>query len=245
MPPELSVPAFSAPALAVTLVLVAYLVLCEPRWGKAWFERMKRDRDVDPNAYTRFFGWGMVGSWLMAGLVLVAVLMSPQVTWAHVGLSFDGDWETLAGVLVGLGVAGAVLALLAVKYGISPRILEDLRPRNRRERGYAAGASVTAGICEEIVFRGLFIAVGVSLGLPVVAAAGLSLAVFTLAHLYQGPRAMAGVGVAGLALTFLYLSTGSLLLPIIAHAAVDLRGFLLSPKPRGAEKASAPVATAA
>lgn len=245
MPPEFAVPAFSAPALVIALVLVAYLVLVEPRWGKAWFERMKRDRDVDPNAFTRLFGWGMVGSWTMAGLVLVAVLASPQVTWAHVGLTYGGDWETLAGILVGLGIGGAVFALLAAKYGIAPKILADLRPRNGRERRYAVGASVTAGVCEEIVFRGLLIAVGVSLGLPLYAAAGLSLAVFAFAHLYQGPKAVAGVALTGLVLTYLYLSTGSLLLPIIAHIAFDLRGFLLSPKSEAAAKASRDVAPAA
>lgn len=236
-------PEFSAPALAVAVVLVAYLLLVEPLSGKAWFERMKRDRDVDPNSFTRFFGWGMAGSWVMAGLVLAAVLLSPGVTWAHVGLTPGGDWETVAGMVVGASVSVGAFGFLAWKFGFVPRILEDLRPRNGRERRYAAGASVTAGICEEIVFRGLFIAVGVSLGLPVIAAAGLSLAVFTLAHLYQGPKAMAGVGIAGLALTYLYLSTGSLLLPILLHIAIDLRAFLLTPGPRA--EAPTDVATAA
>ncbi|GHC75854.1 hypothetical protein GCM10007079_11580 [Nocardiopsis terrae] len=245
MPPEFPVPDFSAPALAVAAVMAAYLLLVEPLWGKSWFERMKRDRDTDPNAFTRLFGWGMVGAWGMTALVAAAVLLSPGVSWAHLGFTPGMDWSLFAGIVAGAFAGTALFAFLAWRYGFGPQILTELRPRNGRERRYAVGVSVTAGICEEIVFRGLFIAVGVSLGLPLYAAAGISLAIFTLAHLYQGPKAMAGVGLIGFFLTYLYLSTGSLLLPILLHVLIDLRGFLLTPEPRSADREPESVATAA
>ena len=66
--------------------------------------------------------------------------------------------------------------------------------------GTPPALAVTAGVCEEIVFRGLLIAVGVHvLGLPLPVAAGLALALFAIGHLYQGPRGMIAVTLFGLA----------------------------------------------
>lgn len=231
MPPEYSVPAFSGPALAIVALIAAYLLLVEPLWGKRAFERFQRDRDSVPGAYVRFFGTGMAVFWGLTGLTALAVLLSPGVEWAHLGLRSDADWETLAGIVVGFAFAAVLVALLLrrVKGMPGAQGLEHMLPGNAKERWCAVGASVTAGVCEEIVFRGLLIAVGVSLGLPLYVAAGLGLAVFVLAHVYQGPKNMLWVGLLGFMLTYLYLSTGSLMLPILVHVLVDLRALLLTP----------------
>lgn len=233
MPPEYSVPAFSGPALAIVALIAAYLLLVEPFWGKHTFAKFQRDRDSVPGAYVRFFGTGMAVFWGLTGLVALVVLLSPGVEWTHLGFHSDVDWGFLGSILIGSVAAILVLTLVTRKgKGIQgPAELEPMLPRNAKERWCAVGTSVTAGVCEEIVFRGLLIAVGVSLGLPLYVAAGLSLAVFTLAHLYQGPKSMLGVGLIGLVLTYLYLSSGSLLLPILVHVLIDLRALLLTPRP--------------
>jgi membrane protease YdiL (CAAX protease family) len=51
---------------------------------------------------------------------------------------------------------------------------------------------------------------------------------FGLAHAYQGVGGIVLTGVLGGVLAALYLSTGSLLLPVLLHAVIDLR-FLLVP----------------
>jgi membrane protease YdiL (CAAX protease family) len=51
---------------------------------------------------------------------------------------------------------------------------------------------------------------------------------FGLAHAYQGLTGILTTGVLGGVLAGVYLSTGSLLLPVLLHAAIDLR-FLLVP----------------
>jgi membrane protease YdiL (CAAX protease family) len=232
MPSDFAVPAFSAPALVLVALITAYLLFVEPLWGKRMFEVLKRERDTDPGLYVRFFGIGMAVFWGLTGLTALAVLLSPEVEWSHLGLHGDVDWGTLAGILVGFGIAALTFTLIARRKSIpaSPT-LAPMLPRTAGERWCAAGTSVTAGVCEEIVFRGLLIAVGVSLGLPLYAAAALSLVVFTLAHLYQGVKDMMFVGLLGFALTYLYLSTGSLVLPIVVHILVDLRALLLTPGP--------------
>ena len=51
---------------------------------------------------------------------------------------------------------------------------------------------------------------------------------FGLAHAYQGRAGILLTGLLGGVMAALYLGTGSLLLPVLLHAAIDLR-FLLVP----------------
>ncbi|HEX2729856.1 MAG TPA: CPBP family intramembrane glutamic endopeptidase [Rubrobacteraceae bacterium] len=91
-----------------------------------------------------------------------------------------------------------------------------LLPSTREERWVFAALSVTAGICEEILFRGflLFYLQDFFLGLPLAAAVTVSSIVFGMAHLYQGGKGVLGTGVFVLGMALLYVWSGSLLLPM-------------------------------
>lgn len=229
---------FSSLGLGLAALVALYVLAVEPWWGKRAYAALERRRESDPRALVRFYGQGMAVWWPLAGIALLSVLISPGVAPADLGLGLAGtSWGTLAGMLVGAAAAGAVL------YKFTPNslapgqaVVSAMLPRTPRERWAAVGLSVTAGVCEEIVFRGLFIAVGVSLGLELWAAAAVSLAVFSFAHLYQGLRGMLLVTLVGLALTSLYLSTGSLLVPIVMHILIDLRALLITPRPEAARE---------
>jgi membrane protease YdiL (CAAX protease family) len=106
-----------------------------------------------------------------------------------------------------------------------------LLPRTRLERRLFAVVGMTAGICEEWLYRGFFLAVVAALApgssatvLVLVAAAG-----FGLAHAYQGLVGVLTTGLLGGVLAAVYLQTGSLLLPVLLHAAIDLRFLLVPP----------------
>lgn len=104
-----------------------------------------------------------------------------------------------------------------------------LLPRNRRELLYGAGLSLNAGILEELLFRlavpALVFAVS---GSALVAVVG-SVLLFAALHSYQGIPGMAGALLIGAVLMLLYLTTGSILVPMIAHALLDLRSLVLIP----------------
>jgi membrane protease YdiL (CAAX protease family) len=51
----------------------------------------------------------------------------------------------------------------------------------------------------------------------------VSSAIFGFCHIYQGWVGIVGTGVLGAVLMWMYLSTESLLLPIVIHALIDLR----------------------
>jgi membrane protease YdiL (CAAX protease family) len=105
-----------------------------------------------------------------------------------------------------------------------------LLPRSPLERRLFAVVGVTAGVCEEWLYRGFFLAVlaAVVPGLPAALLVLLAAVAFGVAHAYQGLPGVLTTGVLGGVLAAVYLSSGSLLLPVLLHALIDLR-FLLVP----------------
>jgi membrane protease YdiL (CAAX protease family) len=139
---------------------------------------------------------------------------------------------TLLAWSAGLTLAGTGLVLLAFRAGMRDAGLTGaLLPRTPAEKIAWVGVSVTAGVCEEFVYRGfliagLAIATG-SLAVAVVVAA----AAFGFVHAYQQPAGVLRAALIGLLLTAPVLALGSILPAIIAHAAYDLiAGYWLGPR---------------
>ncbi|GAA1096980.1 hypothetical protein GCM10009642_39440 [Nocardiopsis metallicus] len=104
-----------------------------------------------------------------------------------------------------------------------------LLPRTGRERGLAAGMAVTGGVFGELLYRGLFITLVASMGVPLWIAAVLSIVVFAVAHAYQGWWGLLSAGFSGTLFTILYLGTGSLVIPVLVHVALNLRSVVFPP----------------
>lgn len=103
-----------------------------------------------------------------------------------------------------------------------------LLPASRLERRWWVLLSLTAGICEELLYRGFLLHCllvewpgGFQLGL--LPAWLLGALAFGLAHLYQGWRGMLASTVMGLVFGVLAIGTGSLFLPIMLHAVIDMQ----------------------
>lgn len=113
-----------------------------------------------------------------------------------------------------------------VKLRAQLRPLELLMPQNVREHRLFGLLSATAGICEEIVYRGFVMWLAAAyMGLP--AAALMQAIIFGVGHAYQGhdPKSTAAAfvrtGTAGLLLAGIALAAGSLIPGMILHALVD------------------------
>ena len=94
-------------------------------------------------------------------------------------------------------------------------------PHTRTELRSFYGVSVTAGIVEEIIYRG-FLIWYLGQYMPVWAAVVVSAVAFGLGHSYQGAKCAMKVGVVGMMFGALYVVSGSIWLPIIAHALLDM-----------------------
>lgn len=138
---------------------------------------------------------------------------------------------------IGLGVTSAALVFL-IRHWVAIRALDaegrgklrtqldsvrDLLPRTGREYRIFQLLAITAGVCEEILYRGFLIAYLAALmgEWPAVLLAG---SIFGAAHFYQGIAGCVKTGVIGILTGVLYLLSESLLWPIVIHAAVDLHG---------------------
>ena len=94
-------------------------------------------------------------------------------------------------------------------------------PHTRSELNTFYGLSVTAGVVEEIVYRG-FLFWYLSHVMPLWLAVVASSVIFGFAHSYQGAGGALRCGLVGLAFGSYYVLTGSIWLPIIAHALFDI-----------------------
>jgi membrane protease YdiL (CAAX protease family) len=116
-------------------------------------------------------------------------------------------------------------------------------PHNESEYRWFVVVSLTAGVCEELLYRGFLTWVlGAYIGVP---AALLLVAVgFGLAHAYQGRRGILKTAGVGLVLGAVVLATGWLGPAMITHALVDLVAGVLGFKVL-AEEPRVPVVAAA
>ena len=137
-----------------------------------------------------------------------------------------------AGILV-LGTATLWFFLVLRKRGGwgESRIVHELMPVTRREKGLYAGLSLCAGFGEELAYRGYAIPAVIVAGGSAPVALALTSAAFAVLHSYQGVLGVVRTGVVGVIMGGVFLHTGSLWPPIVGHVLIDLVvGFVLADK---------------
>lgn len=154
------------------------------------------------------------------------VVPASPVPWidAH-RVWFDAAVALICAGFVGVLGQGLLCASSAARRrAVAPAFarLAYLLPASRHERRWWIVLSLSAGICEELLYRGYllhFLDAQVGLGMAWL----LSSLAFGFAHLYQGWRGIVSAAVTGLLLGLLAIGTGNLLLPIAVHILVDLQ----------------------
>jgi uncharacterized protein len=170
------------------------------------------------------------------GVVAVVGLLANRNA-ASIGLTFHHlkpnatKWITL------FIVVGTVLVLLmtAAIHFAGPKVIHQIRhkmprfvqalPHTNQERLAFLLVALTAGICEEILFRGFGIAYVRWLWpsanrISIVVIVGIG---FGLAHYGQGRPTTVFAGIAGGVFGWVTLATGTLVPAIVVHCLVDIR----------------------
>lgn len=224
---------FGAAALAALLV-GTYLVLGEPFVGWVLHRRFEAAVDVAPGARRWLYRRLLILEWGLVALVVAVSALAPRIGWTELGLRWPDRFGWTTGIVVVAVIVVMVFSVRALRGGVlrdavgdsaALRSVGSLLPRSDSERRLFTAVALTAGIAEEVVYRGFGIAVvsALSPSLPwwgVIAAAG---AAFGLAHAYQGVAGILTTGLLGGVLAAVYLDTGSLLLPVLLHSLIDLR----------------------
>jgi membrane protease YdiL (CAAX protease family) len=185
------------------------------------------------------------------GGALAVIIMSflAGLTLADIGLRqmrFDyGFWFTaitlsLGGLLFVFGLYQMIASLVSKKrkeaaekqYG-NHAVLSEILPRSKKEKFLFACVSLSAGVCEEIIFRGflLYLLLALFPDVSIILVIFITSALFGIAHFYQGLQGVIGTAIFGVFFMCLLLVTGSLVLPILLHFFHDLSStFTLSEK---------------
>lgn len=216
-------------ALDVVFVIVLAVLWPLSEYFWLWPRHLRAVAAGDPGARTRMYSSTLVQQWTLAGAA-IALTLGFARPFATLGLSAPHGWRL--GLGVGLPVAYAAvivqqLRILAKKPAALPRMrekigpLRPLIPHTSEELGLFVPLSFTAGICEELLFRGYLVwALQSWIGLP--GAAIASMVIFGLAHMYQGFKFGLRATYAGIVLGVLALVTGSVLPGMALHALIDL-----------------------
>jgi membrane protease YdiL (CAAX protease family) len=208
-------------------VLTFVLVVVVPILGYIRFRQLQArgDQVVPFRVKLTFYAKIVCAQWFLSAAMLLIL--------RHHGLSAGDAGERLGDSHLTLGVTSALLIVVAVVSTIILRRVRRARPATLvaavgRLRmlvpafGLEMAAFVlvclTAGVCEEILYRGWLVnLLRVATG-STWAAVVLGAIVFGMGHAYQGAKAMLRTVFVGLQLAVLYVVVGSLIPGQVLHA---------------------------
>ncbi len=214
------------------VLAVVLLALCVD--GLVLWPNFARKVTVDATKARRtLWSQWMLMLWACSALVM-ALWIAQEVPMSAVGLDIPRGWRLWAPIVLIVAVVCGQIHV-AVKISRLPGPHAKLRdqlgstglvtPHKASELPAWLGMSVSAGFCEELLFRGFLIWI-----LQPVAgwwvAAIASLATFSAVHAYQGTAGMLRSATIGAALTAMLALTHSLWPAIVLHAALDWMGGL-------------------
>jgi membrane protease YdiL (CAAX protease family) len=213
------------------LVYLALIVVALAVDHLVFWPRFLWNAQVQPDRARLRLWWAWMGMLWVLAAAGVALWLGTSRSFELLGLNFPTGWRLWTSSGLVLVLAGLYLPTIAkiAKVNSAQRTalrarfgsLVTMLPRTRGELSWFVALSVTAGVCEEFVFRGYLIWVfHPFFGLW--GAAAVSLLVFAAAHAYQGAGGALKSGLLGALLTAVMMAFGSLLPAIVLHALIDI-----------------------
>jgi membrane protease YdiL (CAAX protease family) len=230
---------------------VIFLVLgvLIPWRGSARLKRLLSQPASGTKEKLVLYGSTIAFQWILLGLVAWRAL-SRGMTANELGLGCRLGVEILSASLFGATLLSAFQWFNLRRLGRTSGPVVDLM-RKLAERLLPAHAklvefvpycalAITAGICEEFLYRGFSMAALGRIGMPAWAIVVLTSALFGLAHAYQGRGGIVGTALLGVLFAISRLIFNSLVPVMFWHAAVDVTAGLAGPRflPDGGEPAS-------
>jgi membrane protease YdiL (CAAX protease family) len=220
---------------AIDHLLAAILVLVAPWLAVIDYRRMIRSLEAgQKGARVRAYRQSILVQWSFAALLVGFWLGSGRALPA-LGLGLADGRGFWIGLAATLGVCAFLVSQVVTvrrhpeaRRAVLEQIgtLRPLLPHTAAEARWFTALSVTAGVCEEIAYRGFLMAYFAALGL--IPAILLSTLAFGLAHAYMGTAPAVRAGLIGLVVAALYWWTASLWSPMLLHAVADVTSGMMA-----------------
>lgn len=191
-------------------------------------EAVLKDPSLRMQVYrsTAFYLW-------LPTVILLILTGTAHIPFEAIGISWR--WDLNNQIAWGLLLLIAIYFYRALSNPTNPdeikQFLEQqtdslrcIMPSNKQElRFFTSVVCVSAGVCEELLFRGYLLYLFDD-KMPIWAGVILSSIAFGLPHIYQGFQGVIRTALLGAVFALIYLVTDSLLIPILLHILVDVYG---------------------
>jgi len=165
----------------------------------------------------------MISLWLLALVTAIAAAAS-GFTRRLLGLSVIDARSIACWTLLCLSAAAAMYIAGRLLHVREDPMLEKVLPLTPREKLWFIPLSITAGICEEFVFRGFAVSALTAATGSMWIGALIAAPLFGMLHAYQGSVGITRTAALGFVLSLPMLLTGSLIPGMIAHTLIDIAG---------------------
>ncbi len=216
-------------------LLAAYTVLVEPFLRTNFYRNLKKQLNIDPSARVLFYRtqvlWEL--SWMVVLVVIVIPIPNP-LEWLGLTMPNQFGWLILAALLFGVVLSTYLLRRSPGAMASMQRSLQAssvLLPANAAERKWFAIAAVTAGICEELLYRGFLMSYLPSnfsmLAGQLIVISIISGIIYGLSRAYLGMKGIATTALTGFSFAIVYALSGSILPAMVFHIMAELRTLWL------------------
>ncbi|MFZ2097905.1 MAG: CPBP family intramembrane glutamic endopeptidase [Anaerolineales bacterium] len=214
-------------------LMAAYTVLVEPFLRTNFYRMLKKQLNVESGARILFYRTQVLWEWSWVVVLGVIAISIPQpLQWMGLTLPNLWGWVILAALLLGIGLSTFLLqrnprAMAAMQHSLEAS--STLLPTSPRERKWFAATAITAGICEELLYRGFLMHYLPSTfpTLDWLTVSILSGIIYGLSRAYQGLKGMAQTALTGFSFAIVFIISGSLLPAMVFHALAELRTLFL------------------
>jgi membrane protease YdiL (CAAX protease family) len=211
------------------LLIFVVLSVIVPLRGRARLQQLLAKPRVERAERLSLYASTIAFQWLAAAVAAWRA-RAHGFTAAQLGLAMPGRFRLLLITVFGAALVVTLQWLNLRRMGRSTSTLrrplqalaERILPQSTVELIPFLTLAVTAGLCEEFLYRGFAMAVLSRMGLPAAVVILFSSIIFGLAHLYQGRAGFVSTMVLGILFGISRTALGSLLPVIVWHMGVDV-----------------------
>jgi len=218
-------------------LIFLFLAVLLPWRGQARLKTLLANPQVGRTQRLSLYSSTIVFQWILVAVVGWRVWVHGY-TASELGLAIPGRMRIAFATVLGAALlaTGQWLNLRRLGRFSNPRtaffraLAQRIFPHSPIELLPYFALALTAGVCEEFLYRGFTMAALLRAGLPLWSVVLLSSILFGLAHLYQGRGGFVSTLVIGTVFGTARIAYDSLVPVMVWHAAVDLVAGIAGPR---------------